>query len=174
MAERSGTRAYVLHRHDATTLHHDLRLEIGDAMVSFAVPKGPSTDPSVRRLAIRTEDHELDVADFEGVIPEDEYGSGPILIWDRGTYRNLRARKDHLGMPESLEDGLLEVWLEGERLQGGWALTHTDEERWLLVKMDDEHADRDRELDEDTSVVSGRTLDEIRAEGERDEDGGDG
>lgn len=173
MAERTGTRAFVLHRHDATTLHHDLRLEVGDVMLSFAVPKGPSLDPSVQRLAIRTEDHELDVADFEGLIPEEEYGSGPIMIWDRGTYRNLRARKDHLGMPESLDDGLLEVFLEGERLRGGWALKHTDEDRWLLVKMKDEHADPDRGLDEDTSLVSGRTLEEIRAEGD-DEDDGDG
>jgi DNA ligase D-like protein (predicted 3'-phosphoesterase) len=125
MAERTGTRAFVLHRHDATTLHHDLRLEVDDVMFSFAAPKGPTTDPSVQRLVVRTADHELDVADFQGLFPENEYGSGQIMIWDRGTDRKLRARKDHLGMPASLDDGLLEVFLEGERLfrdagERGW------------------------------------------------------
>lgn len=171
MAERTGTRAFVLHGHDATTLHHDLRLEVDDVMFSFAAPKGPATDPSVQRLVVRTADHELDVADFQGLIPENEYGSGPIMIWDRGTDRNLRARKDHLGMPASLDDGLLEVFLEGERPRRGWALKHTDEERWLLVKMKDEYADPDGCLEEDTSIVSGRALEAIRAEGEAEDDG---
>ncbi len=166
MPERTGTRTYVLHLHDASSTHADLRLEIDGALASWVVPKMPSYDPSEARLAIRTEDHAMSTADVEGVIPEGSYGAGTILIWDRGTYRNLRARKDHLGMPEALQDGLLEVFLEGERLQGGWALKRTDDERWLLIKMDDEHADGRRTVGERRSVVSGRTLAQVRERGE--------
>jgi len=166
MAERTGTRTYVLHLHDASSKHADLRLEIDGTLVSWAVPKMPSYDPSEARLAIRTDDHAMSAAETEGVIPEGEYGAGTILIWDRGTYRNLRARKDHLGMPDALDDGLLEVFLEGERLHGGWALKRTDEERWLLIKMDDEHADGRRTVGEQRSVVSGRTLAQVREQGD--------
>jgi DNA ligase D-like protein (predicted 3'-phosphoesterase) len=166
MAERTGTRTYVLHLHDARSKHADLRLEIDGVLASWAVPKMPSYDPSEARLAIRTKDHAMSAADVEGVIPEGSYGAGTILIWDRGTYRNLRARTDHLGMPEALQDGLLEVFLEGERLRGGWALKRTDDERWLLIKMDDEHADARRTVGEERSVVSGRTLAEVRERGE--------
>lgn len=165
MAERSGTRTYVLHLHDASSKHADLRLEIDGALVSWAVPKMPSYAPSDARLAIRTDDHAMSASDTEGVIPEGEYGAGTILIWDRGTYRNLRARKDHLGMPDALQDGLLEVFLEGQRLYGGWALKHTDGDRWLLIKIDDEHADGRRTVGEERSIVSGRTLAQVREEG---------
>ena len=166
---------FVIQKHDASNLHYDFRLEVDGVLKSWAVPKGPSTDPSEKRLAMPTEDHPLDYADFEGVIPEDEYGGGTVLVWDIGPYRNLRAEKEEeeKSMPESLAEGKVEVWLEGEKLSGGYALIRTgsgDDERWLLIKMDDEEADarRNPTSTEPASVLSGRTLDEI-AEDEEEE-----
>jgi DNA ligase D-like protein (predicted 3'-phosphoesterase) len=169
----SKDRIFVIQKHDATTLHYDFRLEVEGVLVSWAVPKGPSIDPRETRLAIPTEDHPLEYADFEGVIPEDEYGGGTVLIWDRGMYRNLREGEgvDSLSMTESIEEGKVEVWLEGERLQGGFALIRTGYGRnkngWLLKKMDDEKADARRNpvSSEPDSVVSHRSLEEIRKEG---------
>ncbi len=168
---------FVIQKHDASNLHYDFRLEVDGVLKSWAVPKGPSTDPSVKRLALPTEDHPLDYADFEGVIPEGEYGAGTVLVWDTGPYRNLRIEKeqDALSMAEALDDGKLEVWLEGEKLQGGYALIRTgsgDDARWLLIKMDDDKADarRNPTSTEPASVLSGRTLEEI-AEEEGEEEG---
>jgi DNA ligase D-like protein (predicted 3'-phosphoesterase) len=160
---------FVIQKHDASNLHYDFRLEIDGVLKSWAVPKGPSTDPSEKRLALPTEDHPLDYADFEGVIAEGEYGAGTVLVWDTGPYRNLRAEKedDGLSMSAALEDGKLEVWLEGEKLQGGYAFIRTgsgDDARWLLIKMDDDEADarRNPTSTEPKSVLSGQTLEEIR------------
>lgn len=159
---------FVIQKHDARNLHYDFRLEVDDALASWAVPKGPSTDPRTKRLAIHVEDHPLDYADFEGVIPEGMYGAGTVLVWDRGTYRNLMAEKDEpLSVEESIEEGHVEVWLEGEKLQGGYALVKMKgrgENQWLLVKMDDEKADARRNpvSTEPDSVISGVGLDEIR------------
>ncbi len=177
---RSGRPRFVIQKHDASSLHYDFRLEIGDVLVSWAVPKGLSTDKRERRLAIQTEDHPLDYIDFEGVIPEGEYGAGTVMVWDTGTYRNLRADKDGdgKGLAESLDDGLLEVWLDGEKLRGGYALKRTsggDKPKWLVIKMDDEGADARRRptSSQPDSVKSGRSLDEIAAEeGPSDDDGG--
>jgi DNA ligase D-like protein (predicted 3'-phosphoesterase) len=162
---------FVIQEHDASNLHYDFRLEIEGVLKSWAVPKGPSTDPGVKRLALPTEDHPLEYADFEGVIPEGQYGAGTVLVWDTGPYRNLRAEKEEDGysMPQSLVDGKIEIWLEGKKLQGGYALIRTggsDEERWLLIKMDDEKADarRNPTSTEPESVLSGRTLDEVKEE----------
>jgi len=168
---QGGGRRFVIQKHDASSLHYDLRLEFGGVLVSWAVPKGLSTDPRDKRLAIRTEDHPLDYADFEGTIPEGEYGAGTVLVWDTGRYRNLRARKgrDSRSMENSLDDGLIEVWLEGEKLTGGYALKRTGggrKPRWLIIKMADEHADARRRptRTEPESVKSGRDLEEIAAE----------
>lgn len=162
---------FTIQKHDASNLHYDFRLEVEGVLKSWAVPKGPSTDPDVKRLALPTEDHPLEYADFEGTIPEDEYGGGTILVWDIGPYRNLRAEKDEgaMSMTESLEDGLVEVWLEGEKLRGGYVLIRTgkgDSARWLLKKIDDQEADarRNPTSTEPKSVLSGRTLDEIAEE----------
>jgi DNA ligase D-like protein (predicted 3'-phosphoesterase) len=169
---------FVIQKHDASSLHYDFRLEVDGVLKSWAVPKGPSTDPSEKRLAVPTEDHPLDYADFEGTIPEDEYGGGTVMVWDTGPYRNLRAEKDEddgrAGMQESLNQGTVEVWLDGEKLQGGYALVRTgkgEDARWLLIKMDDDEADarRNPTSTQAASVKSGRTLDEIAADAEEDE-----
>jgi DNA ligase D-like protein (predicted 3'-phosphoesterase) len=161
----------VIQKHDATNLHYDFRLEVDGVLKSWAVPKGPSTDPRVKRLAIPTEDHPLEYADFEGAIPEDEYGGGTVLVWDKGPYRNLKKDDDgnEVPMAESVDKGHLTVWLEGKKLTGGYALIRTgrgDDRRWLLVKMKDDEADARRNpvSTEPRSVLSGRTLDEIRKE----------
>jgi DNA ligase D-like protein (predicted 3'-phosphoesterase) len=138
---------------------------------SWAVPKGPSTDPRVKRLAMPTEDHPMEYADFEGVIPEGEYGAGTVLLWDKGRYTNLREKKegDKTSMEESLKDGKIEIYLKGKKLKGGYALIRTEKgkgERWLLVKMKDKKADARRNPvnTEKKSVLSGRTLKEIKNE----------
>ena len=172
-----GRRRFVIQKHDASSLHYDFRLEFGGALASWAVPKGLSTDPRDKRLAIQTEDHPRDYIDFEGVIPGGEYGAGAVLVWDTGRYRNLRAHKgrNSQSMEHSLEDGLIEVWLEGEKLAGGYALKRIEDgkkSRWLIVKMDDEHADARRRptSTEPQSVKSGRDLDEIASdESDRDD-----
>jgi DNA ligase D-like protein (predicted 3'-phosphoesterase) len=132
-------------------------------LVSWAVPKGPSTDPRDKRLATRTEDHPLDYVDFEGRIPEGEYGAGTVVVWDRGTYENLREEDVAAG----LERGHLSVWLDGRKICGGYALTHTrmrgDDRNWLLVKVDDAEADRRRKpvRTQPESVLSGRTNEDL-------------
>jgi len=159
---------FVIQKHDAGNLHYDLRLEMDGVLRSWAVPKGPSTDPREKRLAVPTEDHPLEYADFEGVIPESEYGAGTVLVWDTGPYRNLRSEKKDggLSMAESYKDGKIEVWLEGRKIRGGYALIRTgNDERWLLVKMDDDEADARRNpvSTEPKSVLSGQTLEQIAA-----------
>lgn len=165
-----GGRRFVIQKHAANSLHYDFRLQVDDVLVSWAVPKGPSTDPRHKRLAIRTEDHPLDYADFEGVIPEGEYGAGTVLVWDRGDYRNLREDKDDgKDMAASLEDGLVEVWLEGEKLTGGYALKRIrggSQAQWLLIKMNDHEADARRRptSTQPESVKTGRDLDQVAEE----------
>lgn len=171
--ERKGATArplFVIQKHDATTLHYDFRLEVDGVLKSWAVPKGPSADPKEKRLAVPTEDHPLDYADFEGVIPGGSYGAGTVLVWDRGTYRNLTQKSGReVPVAEALRQGHASVWLEGEKVRGGYALTRFRTgkgEAWLLVKKDDAEADpgRDPVAAEPRSVVSGRTIEEIAAE----------
>jgi len=155
-----------MQKHRASTLHYDLRLQIGDALASWAVPKGPSTDPGEKRLAIRVEDHPLDYADFEGVIPDESYGAGAVMLWDRGSYENMKEG----AATDALRDGHLEVFIRGEKLHGAYALVKMKGrggDKWLLIKMDDEHASRDIEITETAphSVATGRTLDDIAREG---------
>ncbi|MDX1646683.1 MAG: DNA polymerase ligase N-terminal domain-containing protein [Longimicrobiales bacterium] len=164
---------FVIQEHDASTHHFDVRLQVGDVLRSWAVPKGPSTDPSEKRLAVPTEDHPLEYAEFEGVIPEDEYGGGRVIVWDAGRYTNLKSDEDGTPVPveDQLDDGHATVWLHGEKIRGGYAFVRTDmgdEERWLMVKMDDEEADARRKpvSTEPESVISGRTLGEVSGERE--------
>lgn len=167
---------FVIQEHDASHLHYDFRLEIDGALKSWAVPKGPSTDPREKRLAVETEDHPLNYADFEGTIPRGEYGGGTVLVWDAGPYRNLKtdARgRETKSMAQTFDDGHIAVWLEGKKLTGGYALTRFREERgkaqWLLVKMDDAAADARRNPvhTQPKSVLSGRALKDVASEGDR-------
>lgn len=161
---------FVIQKHDASTLHYDFRIEVDGVLKSWAVPKGPSTDPGEKRLAMPTEDHPLDYADFEGVIPEDEYGAGTVLVWDTGPYENITEKDgDVQTISDALKAGHALIRLEGKKLQGGYALqrvTSGDDERWLLIKMDDDHADARRNpvSTEPCSVLSGRDLDDIAKE----------
>jgi DNA ligase D-like protein (predicted 3'-phosphoesterase) len=169
---RRGEPTFVVHKHAARSTHYDLRLEVDGVLKSWAVPKGPSTDPREKRLAIRVEDHPLDYATFEGVIPEGEYGEGAVIVWDSGTYRN-RTKRDGREVPieRALDDGHLVVALHGQKLRGEYALTRTGldgrgRERWLLVKKRDEEADpaSDPTASRPESVLSGRTVDQVAAE----------
>jgi DNA ligase D-like protein (predicted 3'-phosphoesterase) len=167
--EPGGGPIFVVQKHDASHLHSDFRLEIGGVLKSWAIPKGPSTDPRDKRLAVPTEDHPMEYAHFEGVIPAGEYGAGTVLVWDLGKFRNITEKKGiAVPLEEAVAHGHLKVWLEGQKLQGGYALTRFKtgkDEAWLLVKMEDEAADprRDPVTDEPQSVLSGRTLEEITA-----------
>jgi DNA ligase D-like protein (predicted 3'-phosphoesterase) len=158
---------FVIHEHDASSQHYDLRLEAGGVLKCWAVPKGPSTDPSERRLAVPTEDHPIEYLDFEGTIPEGEYGGGATLVWDTGDYRNdtVDDDGDEIPVPEAIERGHVVVCLEGEKLTGGYALTRTGEDGWILVKMHDGEADARRNpvSTEPESVKTGRSLDEMAA-----------
>jgi len=170
---------FVVQQHDASTMHYDVRLEADGVLKSWAVPKGPSTDPSDKQLAVRTEDHPLDYADFEGRIPEDEYGGGTVIVWDIGPYRNLTTDDDGEEVPvvQAVEQGHVKVWLEGEKLRGAYVFTHAkvggDEDNWLLVKVDDEAADarRNPTSTEPRSVLSDRTIDEVAEQEDADGDG---
>lgn len=165
----SHDRLFVIHKHDASQLHYDLRLRIGDALASWAVPKGLSTAANDKRLAIRVEDHPLDYADFEGVIPEGEYGAGTVMVWDRGSYTPL-LDDDTASMEEAREAGALKFALDGEKLKGGYAMARTGtrdgKEQWVIFKLDDEHADARRKptSTEPDSVKTGRSLEEIAAQ----------
>ncbi|MGC2063802.1 MAG: non-homologous end-joining DNA ligase [Thermodesulfovibrionales bacterium] len=161
---------FVIHKHAARALHYDLRLEMGGVLKSWAVPKGPSLDPSLKRLAVMVEDHPFEYKDFEGVIPEGNYGAGSVIIWDRGFYRHA-ATKDGKESEKTLRDGLkkgdLKFILEGEKLQGEFALVkiRKDEKSWLLLKKKDQFATAGDILRENHSVVSGKTLEEISEAG---------
>jgi len=158
---------FVIQKHAASSLHYDFRLEVDGALRSWAVPKGPSTDPQQKRLAVPTEDHPLAYADFEGEIPAGEYGGGTVLIWDEGIYRNLtKEGAREIGMAEALARGHATFRLSGKKLRGGFALTRFrtgKKESWLLVKVADAEAapGRDVVAEEPRSVRSGRTLEEI-------------
>ena len=136
----------MIQHHLATADHYDVRLEIDGVLVSWAVPKGPSTDPRERRLAKRTEDHPLDYEDFEGVIGRGQYGGGTVQVWDNGTYRNLTQRDgDAVDAGDALADGHLTVELAGHKLTGAWTFLRTRDERtWLMIKKRDGHADARR------------------------------
>lgn len=162
---RRGPR-FVIQKHDASTLHYDFRLEVDGTLRSWAVPKGPSTDPRVKRLAVEVEDHPLDYADFEGVIAKGNYGAGSVIVWDRGTYRNLD--EEHT-MAEAIAAGHVKVWLEGEKLNGGWTLQRTRggaKPQWLMIKRRDEEADarRNPESGQPESVKTGRSVEQVAHE----------
>jgi bifunctional non-homologous end joining protein LigD len=171
-----GPLQFVVHKHAASRLHYDLRLELDGVLKCWALPKGPSADPRERRFAAHTEDHPLEYAGFEGVIPKGEYGAGPSLMWDAGTFspddKGNVFWDDPAGaraqLRREIAAGMLSVTFRGKRLKGSWALVRTKEDgsQWLLLKHRDSAArGADGLLDEDTSVASGLTLDELRGAG---------
>jgi DNA ligase D-like protein (predicted 3'-phosphoesterase) len=168
----SNEAIFVVQQHDATRLHYDFRIEVDGVLVSWAVPKGPSLDPHERRLAQPTEDHPKDYADFEGVIAKGEYGAGPVIVWDRGVYRNVtEERGKPVPVATALDGGHVSIVLAGEKLHGGFALTrirrNDSDESWLLVKKDDEYADPDADVvaEEPKSVASGKTIEDVADSG---------
>lgn len=167
---------FVIQKHDASNLHFDFRLLVDGVLKSWAVPKGPSTNPKVKRLAVPTEDHPLEYADFEGVIPEDQYGGGTVMVWDAGSYENDKKDEDgnEIPMLEQLENGHSTFILHGKKLKGGYTLIRTSkgkDEKWFLKKVDDEEADARRNPvnTENKSVLTGRTMKEIEKEARSDE-----
>jgi len=169
----SGKLIYVVQKHRATQLHYDFRLEWNGTLLSWAVPKGPSLDPAVKRLAMQVEDHPVEYANFEGVIPEDEYGGGTVMVWDIGAWEPEVPNVD-----EAARKGELKFMLYGKKLQGSWALVLTrgfgsskGKSSWLLIKHRDQYAaERDITLDEPTSVLSHRLLADIARDGGGDVD----
>ena len=165
----SPQRRFVIQKHAARRLHYDLRLELGGVFKSWAVTRGPSLDPHDRRLAVEVEDHPLDYGDFEGTIPEGEYGGGTVQLWDRGYWRPEGGKTPE----QALAAGELKFALTGERLHGGWVLVRLKRDRdrgkrtnWLLIKHRDEFArdgDADALLGKDRSIASGRTMAAISA-----------
>lgn len=159
---------FVIQKHAASSLHYDFRLEVDGVLASWAVPKGPSTDPRDKRLAIQVEDHPLDYGDFEGVIAEGNYGAGAVIVWDTGTYEQLG---EEASVAEAIGQGHVSVWLHGEKIAGGYTLRLTGKgakPQWLLVKRRDEEADARRNpvSTQPKSVLSGRTVEEVASEGE--------
>ena len=154
---------YVIQKHRASQLHYDFRLEFKGVLLSWAVPKGPSLDPSVKRLAMQVEDHPLEYGNFEGVIPEGEYGGGTVMVWDNGKWI---PESDDIGA--ALQKGDLKFTLEGKKLRGSWVIVRTHgfgskpDKSWLLIKHRDKYAsDKDITTSQPRSVLSKRLLAEI-------------
>lgn len=159
---------FVVQKHAARRLHYDLRLELEGVLKSWAVPRGPSLNPALKRLAVMVEDHPLDYQDFEGIIPEGNYGGGSVIVWDRGFYQHPAARdskENEKLLLDGLSQGNLKFVLVGEKLQGEFALVKTgmDEKSWLLLKKKDSYATKGDILQDNRSVVSHKTLEEIAA-----------
>ena len=153
--KRARALAFVVQKHRASHLHYDFRIEHEGVMLSWAVAKGPSLDPGVRRLAMMTEPHPMDYNDFEGVIPEGEYGGGTVMIWDRGTWEPESPDVDR-----ALAKGDLKMRLHGRKLKGSWVLVRMRDRQWLLIKHRDAHASAtvDLTVARPKSVVSRRTM----------------
>jgi bifunctional non-homologous end joining protein LigD len=165
---------FVIQKHDASHLHYDFRLEMEGVLKSWAIPKGPSTDPKTKRLAMMVEDHPFDYRNFEGIIPKGEYGGGTVIVWDEGTYEPIeevkgkKAQEKHL--LKQLKEGSLKIKLHGEKLQGEYALVKTHgmgENGWLLIKHKDEFASTKDITKQDKSVISGKTIEKMEDTSEK-------
>ncbi|QPH40402.1 DNA ligase D [Pedobacter endophyticus] len=165
---------FVIQKHDATRLHYDFRLEMDGVLKSWAVPKGPSTDPKVKRLAMMVEDHPFDYRNFEGIIPKGEYGGGTVIVWDEGTYEPIeeikgkKAQEKHL--LKQLNEGSLKIKLHGEKLNGEFALVKTHgmgENGWLLIKHKDDYASTKDITKQDKSILSGKTIETMEKTSEK-------
>jgi bifunctional non-homologous end joining protein LigD len=175
-AEGDKGLSFVIQMHAARRLHYDFRLEVDGVMVSWAVPKGPSVNPKDKRLAVMTEDHPMEYSEFEGIIPDKQYGAGEVIIWDQGYYSPDDAQNyswddkedANKRMREGLERGKLSFYLKGKKLEGSWTLVRLrgKEKDWLLIKHRDKFEDAKRDVTaEDASVVSGRTLADLQEYG---------
>jgi bifunctional non-homologous end joining protein LigD len=153
---------FTVQKHQASHLHYDFRLEIGGVLKSWAIPKGPSLNPRMKRLAIEVEDHDLAYADFEGVIEEGQYGAGPVLLWDRGWFE---LEEEGASIEVMSRAGTLDLVLHGRRLRGRFVLVKMTgrPRQWLLIKRKDKEARPDGEMPEewDRSVLTGRTIEEL-------------
>src|SRR5690606_8114631 len=159
---------FVIQKHAATNLHYDFRLEMDGVLKSWAVPKGPTTDPAVKRLAMMVEDHPYDYRTFEGIIPKGQYGGGTVIVWDEGYYEPLEEfntkKEQEKHLLQQLESGSLKIKLHGEKLQGEFALVKTKgmaENSWLLIKHKDEYASKSDITKNEKSVKSGKTLEQV-------------
>ncbi len=158
---------FVVQKHNASRLHYDFRLELDGALKSWAVPRGPSANPSEKRLAMMVEDHPFDYRTFEGIIPKGEYGGGTVIVWDQGTYEPIekiegkKAQEKYLR--KQLKEGSLKVVLRGKKLKGEWALVRTklSENSWLLIKHKDKYATEEDITEKSKSVSSGKTIEQI-------------
>jgi bifunctional non-homologous end joining protein LigD len=170
MTAAASGHSFVIQKHAARALHYDFRLELDGVLLSWAVPKGPSLNTADKRLAIQVEDHALDYRDFEGMIPQGQYGGGAVIVWDRGTWTPLKD--PHEGM----KNGRLDFSLDGEKLRGRFVLIRTKGEekkpQWLLMKRTDEFVEKDAKSiveRKPASVLTGRTIEDVmRASGEQD------
>jgi bifunctional non-homologous end joining protein LigD len=167
-AARRRRPIFVVQKHDARRLHYDFRLEVNGVLTSWAVPKGPSMNPADKRLAVMTEDHPLEYADFEGIIPEGQYGAGTVMVWDNGWYE----LGGDVSAARQLARGKLDVALHGRKLRGGFTLIRTTNRssgrsqarNWLLIKHRDRYGDSSWSIEApalNQSVLTGRTLNEI-------------
>jgi DNA ligase D-like protein (predicted 3'-phosphoesterase) len=164
--KKTDKNIFVIQKHDASNLHYDFRIELDGVLKSWAVPKGPSLNPSQRRLAVETEDHPIDYADFEGIIPEDEYGGGYVIVWDLGTFENITEKDaEKVSLKQAYENGHITILLKGIRLKGEFALIKTKrEEQWLLIKKGDSEANREINITKkyQDSVLSNKTIDDLK------------
>ena len=158
---------FVVQKHAAKNLHYDFRLELEGVLKSWAVPKGPSLDTKVKRLAMHVEDHPYDYRNFEGTIPEGEYGAGEVIVWDEGTYHAINTddrNESEKILKEGYKKGDFKFYLEGQKLKGEFVLVkmkNRGEKQWLLIKHKDKFASTKDILDEDRSVLSDRTIEDI-------------
>jgi bifunctional non-homologous end joining protein LigD len=162
--QKDKGRLYIIQKHHARSLHYDLRLEEDGVLKSWAVPKGPSLDPAEKHLAVEVEDHPLEYADFEGIIPEGDYGAGKVIVWDRGTFEPAGEGET---FPEMLAKGVVKIRLTGMKLAGGFTLVRTrwgnKYNNWLLIKEKDEYARSgfDVTAAAPLSIISGRDVDAL-------------
>lgn len=170
---KAGPLIFVVQKHAARQLHYDFRLEVDGVLKSWAVAKGPSVDTGTKRLAVMVEDHPLEYAGFEGVIPEGQYGAGQVIIWDKGTYSPDEGGELHFEdrneaeklMRKGLTAGKISITLLGEKMKGSWTLVkmQKSENNWLLIKHHDEYAGASRDiLEAENSVVSGLTINDLK------------
>ena len=167
--QKTARRIFVVQEHFARRLHYDFRLEMDGVLKSWALPKGPSMNPKDKRLAVLVEDHPLEYADFEGTIPQGQYGAGRVIVWDKGTYMPTQNGRQLKGPAQArnearqaFEQGKLTFVLHGHKLKGEWALVHMNRQNWLLIKHQDRYASAKQDiLSKKKSAKSGRTLDDV-------------